>query len=67
MINQLLSVEVKEKYKLIVIDNIDKVERDEFIDAMNSINGLLDEDGKIIYLFIFGQLRFFKIKISWLS
>lgn len=58
MINKLLNEEVKEKYKIVLIDNLDKINVDEFNSAMTSINGLLDGEGKIVYLFLFDSYWF---------
>lgn len=57
-INEILD-EVKEEYKLILIDNIDRCNDSDFVDTISSIKGFFNDDGKkIVYLIPFDVDQF---------
>lgn len=46
------------KYKLIMIDNIDRCNNDDFVDTISSIKGFFNDTGKIVYLIPFDITQF---------
>ena len=59
-INEIFS-EVKEEYKLILLDNIDRCNDSDFVDTISSVKGFFNDDGKkIVYLIPFDVNQFDK-------